>query len=133
MTAAESIVTFRRRYRGRAGTDAVIELLVVDEQNPRSVAYQLNRLGADLRAVPNASLTSRPLRLLEDLDESLRSADLARLAEATAGERPALRAFLDGLQTQLNALAVAVKELHLQQPLSPQPLWRSSSSQGGLS
>lgn len=30
LTASESIVTFRRRYQGRAGTDAVIELLVID-------------------------------------------------------------------------------------------------------
>ena len=41
LTASESILTFRRRYRGRTGVEAVVELLVTDGYNPRSVAYQL--------------------------------------------------------------------------------------------
>ena len=49
LTAAESIVTFRRHYRGRAGVDALLELLVIDPFNPRSVAYQLQRIRTDLR------------------------------------------------------------------------------------
>jgi uncharacterized alpha-E superfamily protein len=132
-TAAESIVTLRRRYRGRAGTDAVVELLVVDRHNPRSVAYQLNRIESDLRAVPNASATSRPLRLLEDLVESVRAADLTVLGASADGRRSALEDFLSGLHTQLNALSEAINEQYLRLPPSPQPLWRSSSSKGGLS
>jgi hypothetical protein len=34
LVAAESIVTFRRRYRGRTGVDALFELLVIDSFNP---------------------------------------------------------------------------------------------------
>ena len=34
LTAAESIVTFRRRYRTRSSVDAVLELLVIDPFNP---------------------------------------------------------------------------------------------------
>ncbi len=133
MTASESIVTFRRRYRGRAGTDAVVELLVADQHNPRSVAYQLNRIAADLRAVPNASTTARPLRLLDDLLESIQAADLSALVVQTDGRRAVLADFLTGLQTQLNALADAVKQQYLLMPPSPQPLWRSSTSKGSLS
>jgi uncharacterized alpha-E superfamily protein len=133
MTAAESIVTFRRRYRGRAATDAVVELLVVDDANPRSVSYQLRRIAVDLRAMPGSFPTSRPLRLVQDLTDSIAAADLAELVQSVDGERAALRDFLSGLQDRLNALAVAVNELYLRLPPSPQPLWRSSTSQGGLS
>ena len=133
LTAAESIVTFRRRYRGRAGADAAVELLVVDETNPRSVAYQLQRIAHDLQAVPNAAATSRPLRIVEDLTGRLRRADLAVLVDAEHGERAALGDLLAGVQTQLNALGRAINELYLQLPPSPQPLWRSGSSQGSLS
>jgi uncharacterized alpha-E superfamily protein len=133
MSAAESIVTFRRRYRGRTEIDAVVELLLVDQQNPRSLAYQLNRIEADLRAVPSASMTSRPLRLVEDLVESVRSADLSALVQSSSGRRPVLHEFLDGLGRQLTSLADAINQLYLQQPPSPQPLWRSSSSSGALS
>jgi uncharacterized alpha-E superfamily protein len=133
MTAAESIVTYRRRYRGRAGTVAVLELLVVDEDNPRSVAYQLSRMAADLGALPNAAPTLRPLRLLDDLIESVRGADVAALVEHHGGRRDALASFLTGLRTQLLALSEAVGKQYLQLPPSPQPLWRSSSNKGGLS
>ena len=75
LTSSESIVTFRRRYRGRSGVPAVLELLVVDASNPRSVAYQLQRMQSDLRAVPNTSPTARPLRLLDRLVETVRLAD----------------------------------------------------------
>jgi len=132
-TAAESIVTLRRRYRGRAGTDAVVELLIADQHNPRSVAYQLNRIGTDLRAVPNASTTARPLRLLDDLVASIRAADLSALVVQTDGQRALLGEFLTVLQTQLNGLAEAIKEQYLQLPPSPQPLWRSNTSKGALS
>ncbi|HYP45173.1 MAG TPA: circularly permuted type 2 ATP-grasp protein [Propionibacteriaceae bacterium] len=133
MTAAESIVTFRRRYHGRAGTDAVIELLVVDSHNPRSVAYQLNRIRADLQALPNASATSRPLRLVDSISDTIRAADLAGLVQDDRSERQSLQVFLEGLQGQLQALSQAVDSQYLQLPPSPQPLWRSSSNKGGLS
>ena len=67
LTAAESIVTFRRRYRGRDRVEAAVELLVTDARNPRSVAYQLERILGDLRAIPNTSPTARPLRLADAL------------------------------------------------------------------
>ena len=75
LTSSESIVTFRRRYRGRSGVPAVLELLVVDASNTRSVAYQLQRMLTDLRAIPNTSPTARPLRLLDRLVEKVRLAD----------------------------------------------------------
>jgi uncharacterized circularly permuted ATP-grasp superfamily protein/uncharacterized alpha-E superfamily protein len=49
LVAAESIITHRRRYPAQAGLDTVIELLVVDPGNPRSVAFQLDRIADDLR------------------------------------------------------------------------------------
>ena len=88
LTAAESIVTFRRRYRGRDRVEAAVELLVADVRNPRSVAYQLERILGDLRAIPNASPTARPLRLADALAHSVQSADLAELLGSAEG--PAL-------------------------------------------
>ena len=89
LTASESILTFRRRYRGRTGVEAVVELLVTDGYNPRSVAYQLRRMLHDLRAIPNTSPTARPVRLLDSLTEKVRVADL-RGARRDRG-RPAAR------------------------------------------
>lgn len=48
LIAGESIITYRRRYRSRAATASVIELLLSDASNPRSVAFQLPRILDDL-------------------------------------------------------------------------------------
>jgi uncharacterized circularly permuted ATP-grasp superfamily protein/uncharacterized alpha-E superfamily protein len=123
LTATESILTFRRRYRGRTGVEAVTELLITDVYNPRSVAYQLRRMLHDLRAIPNTSPTARPVRLLDSLTEKVRIADLASFAETVDGRRPALDAFLAGLQEQLRALSEAIRDQYQQDAPSPRPLF----------
>ncbi|HET9871566.1 MAG TPA: circularly permuted type 2 ATP-grasp protein [Propionibacteriaceae bacterium] len=130
LAASESIVTFRRRYRGRSGLQALLELLVTDGSNPRSVAYQLQRIGTDLNNVPTTQQTSRPLRVLDNLVDSIRSAELRSLVELNEGRRPQLGAFLGGLKDQLHALSDAIRDLYLKQEPGPQPLTRSGVYSG---
>jgi uncharacterized alpha-E superfamily protein len=130
LVAAESIVTFRRRYRGRTGVDALFELLVIDSFNPRSVAYQLQRIRIDLRALPNTSPTARPLRLLDSLAERVRTSDPVALAESTEGHRPELDDLLLGLQRQLRSLSEAIRDQYLQQPPTQRPLFRPNALGG---
>jgi uncharacterized alpha-E superfamily protein len=122
LTASESIVTFRRRYRGRTGVEAVAELLVTDVYNPRSVAYQLRRMLLDLRAIPSTSPNARPVRLLDRLTEQVRIADLAAFAETEDARRPALDAFLAGLQEQLRSLSGAIRDQYHRALPDPRPL-----------
>ena len=130
LVAAESIVTFRRRYRGRTGVDALFELLVIDPFNPRSVAYQLQRIRIDLRAMPNTSPTARPLRLLDSLAERVRTSDPVALAESGEGRRPELDDLLLGLQRQLRSLSEAIRDQYQQQPPTQQPLFRPDALGG---
>ena len=125
LTAAESIVTFRRRNRGRNATEALIDLLVLDPHNPRSVCYQLLRIGTDLRAIPNTSPTARPIRLLQAASEKIRRADAAALAVASDDVRVDLTRFLDELHHQLRTLSDAVRDQFHPLP-PPQRMWRSS-------
>ena len=130
LMAAESIVTFRRRYRTRSGVDAVLELLVLDPFNPRSIAYQLQRVRTDLRALPNTSPTSRPLRLLDALAERVRIADPVMLAESADGRRAQLEEFLAGLHHELRALSGAIRDQYQQPPPPQRPLFRSDALGG---
>jgi uncharacterized circularly permuted ATP-grasp superfamily protein/uncharacterized alpha-E superfamily protein len=129
LTAAESIVTFRRRYHTQA-IDALLELLVINPFNPRSVAYQLNRIRADLRALPNTSPTARPLRLLDSLAERVRTCDPVALAESENGRRSELHDFLGGLHNQLRALSDAIRDHYQQQPPTQRPLFRPDAVGG---
>ena len=129
LTAAESIVTFRRRDGGRFRVESVLDLMILDIHNPRSVAFQLCRIEDNLLAVPGSAATDRPQRILADLRALLSEADPNRLCAADGGRRGALDEFLVQLREQLNALADAISDQYLQSP-SPQPMWRVSTGGG---
>jgi uncharacterized circularly permuted ATP-grasp superfamily protein/uncharacterized alpha-E superfamily protein len=110
VAAAESLITYRRRYRSHAQMETALELLVLDEGNPRSLAFVLNRLADDLDAIP---VTARHMRtdqriVLEALT-AVRVADPAVLARGDEhGARTVLAAFLDDLAERLARAAEAV-------------------------
>ncbi len=49
---ADSSITYRSRYLTSLQTDLVLDLLLVDEANPRSIAFQLARLQEDIDQLP---------------------------------------------------------------------------------
>ena len=130
LIAAESIVTFRRRYRAGSGVDALLELLLIDPYNPRSVGFQLQRIRTDLRALPNTSPTARPLRLLDSLAERVRTSDPVVLAESVDGHRSGLQNLLLGLHNQLRALSEAIRDHYQQQPPTQRPMFRPDAVGG---
>jgi len=126
LITAESIITYRRRYPAGAGVATVLDLLLTDRENPRAVAYQLDRLGEDLALVPGSGPTVEAVRarLLEVLAR-LRGADTAALAGPDAGgARDALGRLLADLARGLSDLAASIETAHFrhlapQRPLDP--------------
>ena len=115
LTVSESIITYRRRYRSQAQLETLLDLLVQDPGNPRSVAFQLDRLAEDLADVPQPA----PERLGVDEELTLEVGALVRDADTTAlaatdgdGRRPALVALLDGVGQLLERTAVAIDAAH---------------------
>lgn len=121
---AESILTYRRRYRGRTQIGTVLQLLLLDVGNPRSLAYQLEMMAADFKALPDATGTSVPERLLEQRLAHLRRCDATELDHADPdGARAALVTFLSQAHAGLSELADAIAEQHFWQPGAMQPLY----------
>ena len=52
LTATECILTYRRRYRSQAQLETVLDLLLLDPANPRSLAFQVEALAGDIRELP---------------------------------------------------------------------------------
>ena len=73
LSAAESAVTHRMRYRGYVRLAGVLELLLTDGDNPRSLAFGIAELREHLAAMPGSTGSTRPERLLDDLAEEARS------------------------------------------------------------
>ncbi len=123
LAAAESGVTYRRRYRGRIQIATMLELLLLDADNPRSLAYQVHQARLGLRALPHSSGTSRPQRRLEDLEGRLRRARPADLVTVDAlGRLPELRELLDTVYDALRGIAEAVEAQHFWHPAPMQAL-----------
>ena len=114
LISAESIITYRRRYHARAGVDTVLDLLLVDRDNPRSVLHQLDRLAEDLRQIPGEGDRREALdRQLRDCTARLLEVDTAALARNIDGqEREELQQFLSDLGRQLRGLSTAVELAH---------------------
>ena len=121
LIAAESIITYRRRYRSHAQLETLLDLLLIDADNPRSLAYQLDQLAVDVRLIPRLDSglrLSEPERLVLEASTALRLADTAVLAHAQEdGTRPAAR------QRPLPAPGVALpdRRRHRRGPLRPPP------------
>ena len=106
--ACESSVIYRRRNLGKVSVAAVADLVLFDAENPRSLVFQLERLRADLKALPGSSGSSRPERLVDEIVTRLRRLDPADLEEVTAdGTRAELADLLDGMHADLRDLSAS--------------------------
>jgi uncharacterized alpha-E superfamily protein len=124
LVACESSVIYRRRTLGKVSVAAVADLVLFDEENPRSLAYQFVRLRTDLKALPSSSGSSRPERLIDEVAARLRRLDPADLEAVTPqGKRAELADLLDGIHTNLRELSGIITATHLSLPGGMQPLW----------
>src|SRR5262249_10774992 len=83
---ADSQIPYRLRYVMVAAAAPVIDLVVLDPNNPRSVAYQLSRIEAHLAALPQRNDDGRlspPEQIATALAAQIRTADAAALDGTT--------------------------------------------------
>ncbi|WP_280235011.1 circularly permuted type 2 ATP-grasp protein [Nocardia cyriacigeorgica] len=124
LRATESAVSYRRRHRDSLRKAAVAGLLLFDEGNPRSLAYQLNLIDTGLAALPGLSGSSRSQRVLADARRLLRRVDPADLDTTdAAGRRTELIELLDGVHLRLRKVAESLEATKLSTPVGIQPLW----------
>ena len=76
LVTTENIITYRRRYRSYLQIEAVLELLLLDATNPRSLGYQLDRLQEHVAGLPRERA---PYRLDDDERAILEASSLVRL------------------------------------------------------
>jgi uncharacterized circularly permuted ATP-grasp superfamily protein/uncharacterized alpha-E superfamily protein len=109
---ADSFITYRSRYRVEPMLPLVLDLLLIDETNPRSLAYQIALLSDHLQALPMANEgTSLPRerRIALELQTAVRLAGVDELSEiGPDGSRTALARLLQQAVTELPNLSDAI-------------------------
>ena len=118
LQVADSSMTYRRRYQGSVQTAAVLDLLLADETNPRSLVFQFAALAEDVEYLPRASSvqthrTPEQRLMLSSLTD-LQLADVERLAQPDeSGRRPLLEELFARLSVNLPALSDALTQRYL--------------------
>ncbi len=124
LTASECLITYRGRYRSALHFPTVLELLLLDEGNPRSLLYQLKRLEEQIRALPRERLgyrLSEEEQLILEALTQLQLSNTIDLAEST--EHTTQRRGLEKLLVRLAQILVDISDVltqtyfsHVQRP-----------------
>jgi uncharacterized circularly permuted ATP-grasp superfamily protein/uncharacterized alpha-E superfamily protein len=108
----DSFMTYRNRYLANFQASAVLDLLLVDDSNPRSILYQLQTISAHVDKFPRSdtqAALSIEQRSALMLTNTVRLADVFELSTADKrGEHSALHKILSKLSEQLPKLSDAV-------------------------
>ncbi len=113
---ADSLMTYRSRYLATLQPAPVLDLLLSDETNPRSIAFQLVALSDHIESLPrdqSSPIRSKEQRLGLSALTGVRLADIPALCEAQGGVREKLDRLLRRLVLHLPILSDTIAHTYL--------------------
>ena len=124
LAAAESLITYRSGYRAALHFPTVLELLLFDEDNPRSLLYQLKRLQEQIRVLPREKLGYRLSEEEQLILEALTQLQLSNTIDlAERSEHTTQRHGLEKLLVRLAQILIDISDVlthtyfsHVQRP-----------------
>ena len=112
LEVADSILTYRSRYLFAPVLPLVLDLLLADETNPRSIAFQLAAISDhldDLPKSPEEPPQTEERKLILDLLTRVRLANVQTLGVADeTGQRPDFKGLFNQMMTGLPELSTAI-------------------------
>jgi uncharacterized circularly permuted ATP-grasp superfamily protein/uncharacterized alpha-E superfamily protein len=132
LDAADSAMTYRRRYRATLQVPPVVDTLAADEGNPRSILFQLAALAEHVSALPRDPTLARRSpeeRIAFEALSAFRLLDVETVCAAEGDARPALRQLCTGLVANMQKLSDALSGSYL----APATVSRSLASPGPTS
>jgi uncharacterized alpha-E superfamily protein len=94
-----------------------IDLLMQDEQNPRSCAFQLAAIESHLRELPRITLAQRsdvPRTIVQEMRAALADANAVQLSFCEAGARPGVIDLADAIISGTGKLSDALADAYFQ-------------------
>jgi uncharacterized alpha-E superfamily protein len=124
LLAAESYTLYQRRYYAQPQIETTLDLLLLDETNPRSLIFQvreLEQLVGELPGQHDRPITTEMRRVIE-ASGLLRLAEAKGLAESDGAVRPHLEALLARLYQAVNDAAAALTDTYFTHAEGPYQL-----------
>ncbi len=127
LLTSNSLIVFRRRYRSFMQLSTVLELLLMDENYPRALAYQLRQLHLHIGELPREQPNQRPHQdesLIAQALAELRSVDPKSLTQLPNSDQiyPQLERLLTAQSARLKELSEALMQLYFSPALVPQQM-----------
>jgi uncharacterized circularly permuted ATP-grasp superfamily protein/uncharacterized alpha-E superfamily protein len=123
---ADGSMTYRRRYLATLQVAPVVDLLLTDETNPRSVVFQVATLARHIDALPRdpGRPRSREQTLALSALAELRLADVAELCspDARSGQRRPVLELLDRIGALLPALSDSISGAYFNHAAIPRQM-----------
>jgi uncharacterized circularly permuted ATP-grasp superfamily protein/uncharacterized alpha-E superfamily protein len=113
----DSAMTYRSRYLNVFQLVPFVDLLLLDEDNPRSCAFQLATIESHLRELPRitmAQMNDLPGTIAHEMRGAIANANPARLAFCESGARPGLIELTDNIVTSAVQLSDAIADAYFQ-------------------
>ena len=115
LESTDSLMTYRSRYLATMQAAAVIDLLLIDESNPRSIVFQLEMIQNHVARLPFAGqATLGPdERLAISMYNDVRLAEAQVLANSDSGFRQELDSMVQSLIDQIPLFSNAISQRYL--------------------
>jgi uncharacterized circularly permuted ATP-grasp superfamily protein/uncharacterized alpha-E superfamily protein len=134
LTSMEVLITYRRRGRARGGIELGLDLVLLDNTNPRSLIFQLERLQEHLVELPNATGTSGELdeesRALLEATTTLKLTRLPHLLKAHGSRRTEVDTLMTQLAGLLREFSRMISDKHFDHRTGPQQLMNTVKEPG---
>ncbi len=121
----EGLVNYRYKYRRPLQNVLVIDLLVFDPNNPRSLTYQVVRLKSYLQNLPknnDGPVLTEYEKLILEADTLLKLADKTALAGSDTSGYHNLEAFLSGLYKYTRCHSRSISKAFFKHELTPKTI-----------
>lgn len=127
LATTDNFTVYRRRYRSQLHPAAILDLLLFDEGNPRSIGYMLKRLERQVEKLPaegTSPYRNLEKRLIIQATSQLHLVDIDMLAnlEYSESARGALATLLDQLIMPMAELSSAISHSHFSHVEAPRQL-----------
>lgn len=126
---ADSSMTYRSRYLTSLQLDLVLDLLLIDEANPRSIAFQAARMKDHVDHLPNSQVSIRRPEEAQRSLALLTKVQLVELSEIVPGDarrRKAFKAYFAQLIEDMSGLSNTLSRSYFSHALPsrqrPQPV-----------
>ncbi|HLX67783.1 MAG TPA: circularly permuted type 2 ATP-grasp protein, partial [Puia sp.] len=127
LMSCEGLVNYRYKYRMPLQHSLVLDFLLFDPHNPRSLVYQVERLKAYLKELPRAGggpLRMEYERLIDQAVDLLKQPDRKALEETDAGgvSYQELEIYLSSLYALLSAIPGVISKTYFKHEQAPKTL-----------